>query len=128
KILLISEKEGCFLFDETDKSYLPANKGLHSPGIWELWAGGNAVYAQLFSDNSLHKYDALSGEWSHSGLPKPPFNSFPFLISASGYLLYDFDYNDIIISTNQSSDWDTLNIPFNNPNDLDNYFWIGDYI
>ncbi|MBK7429123.1 MAG: T9SS type A sorting domain-containing protein [Saprospiraceae bacterium] len=129
KLLLFSAKDGCFLFDDSTNSYLPASNGLNSSGIRKLWAGDNSIWAQLYSDNSIHKYDLTSGEWSYSGLPISAFPSFPFLTSASGYFLYDkINSGEIYISANLSTDWDTLTHPFGHPHDLENYFWIGDYI
>jgi hypothetical protein len=129
KFLLFSAKDGCYLFDDSSNSYLPANNGLHSSGIRKLWAGDNMIWAQLYSDNSVHKLDVFSGEWSDSGFPKSVFPNLTYLVSESGYFLDEnISSGEIFLYTNQGADWDTLNLPFNQPHNVDNFFWIGDYI
>ncbi len=129
QFLLFSDKTACILFDDINNTYLPANEGLKSSRTLHLLAGQYHLWAQLKSNNSLHKLDMRSGVWSSSGLPASDSPSFKFSISKSEKLLYlDSKIGKVLISTNNAISWDTLNIPFNHIAEIDKISWIEDNI
>ncbi len=128
KFLLFSSLVGCVLFDDKSNSYLPANEGLNSSEILYLWGAQNQIWAQLFSNDNIYKFDVSSGLWNYSGLPKGDSFNPTFFISSSGNLLYQPKSGNIQISADMGISWSTLNLPYNHHSDVSNFFWIEELI
>lgn len=128
KFLLFSQT-GCFLFDEENNFYQPANEGLVSSSVKQLWAGKDQIWAQTTANNKLYTLDLNSGVWSPSVLP-PTINPYiTLLISTSGYLIYtDATINKILYSIDKGSSWDTLQFPYNSISELRQVYWLDDLI
>ncbi len=129
KFLLFSQTAGCFLFDEVNNTYLPANEGFLSSAIKQLWAGKDQIWAQTIPNNKLYSLDLNSGVWSPSDLPPTIYPYITLLISTSGYLLYtDAAIDKVLYSIDKGASWDTLNLPYNYIYELRQVYWLDDLI
>src|SRR5690606_24183380 len=73
KFLLFSGIGGCYLFDDVNNSYMPANEGLVSSSVKQLWAGKDQIWAQTQASNKLYTLDLNSGAWNPSVLQSSLF-------------------------------------------------------